>query len=822
MTQQKRIDKILQAVKARVQEEVGALLGTVFVLTDESYDRVTKEDAFADLQGKQISAEMDITGEVSGKACLLAGIKDAIRLGGTLIMLPVTELGEVIGREEYGEEVEDSYGEIANIIAGSFTKDFEEMYPKSCRFVRKNQEKIVPAKVEIDSAEPVENVQLYRVSWAMSLDGTSMGNLIMLLPAAAFELEEESATKSTQPSAEEKTESSPTTDVSPEVEEAVAVQPGDAPALKIDFEKQKKRVDRILDECQSRLQNEIGGLLGVTAVLTDIRNYFVGKEEFFDDRVTGKQIIADMEVVGDAEGNSFFCVSIKDAVHLGGVLIMLPPTELEITVNEEDFGADAQDAYGEITNIVSGVFTAVFEEQYTKKLRFIKKGLTEVQPAQVDTASAEPIPDALYYVNSLSLSVDGKQLGKVQMLFPAALLELFPPNQETKPVEEKASATSPQTDAVSDENSKEKQNDTSSDSREKTQVNVAQHKAKVDKLLSLCQKKMQEEVSSLLGTDVKLRDINNKIIDKEGFFFDEVSAKQVITTLEVVGAVEGKSYLAIDLRDAIRVGGTLIMLPAGELESVVKDEEFGEDAADAYGEIANIISGVYTAIFEEQYTKNIRFIRKDLQQVTPMKIEIESDEPIPNESYYQSRMVLEIGGSQHGKINLLFPLSLLELEGLLAVDEADAVEASTQTAARSADTDTDENQRAQKVTSEGESLDILIIGDDEATAETMVSTFLDLGYRVKKLSFKDNIHDYVPGELKAVYLVMHEVNEQVFGSVIKISAACNLPLVAAGPGWTRSKVIKAVKYGVRDILLTPASTDQIRESINSNLLEMAA
>lgn len=821
MTQQKRIDKILQAVKTRVQEEVGALLGTDFFLTSESYERVSKEDIFAALQGKQICAEMDITGEISGKACLLAGIKDAIRLGGTLIMLPESELGEVIGREEYSEEVEDSYGEIANIIAGSFTKDFEEMYPKSCRFVRKNQEKIVPAKVEIDSTEPVENVQLYRSSWAMSLDGTSMGNLIMLLPAKTFELEE-AVTKPVQPPAEEKAETTSNTNVADAVKETVA-QPDAVPVAKIDFEKQKKRVDRLLNECQSRLQNEIGGLLGVTAVLTDIRNYFVRKEEFFEDRVSGRQIIADMEVVGDAEGKSFFCASIKDAVHLGGVLIMLPPNELEITVNEEDFGADAQDAYGEITNIVSGVYTAVFEEQYTKKLRFIKKGLTEVQPAQVDTASAEPIPDVLYYVNSLALNVDGKQLGKVQMLFPAPLLDLFPPGQETKPVEETAAAasTAPQAASVSDDSREEKQSEASSGSPEKEQIDAAQHKVKVDKLLGLCQKKMQEEVSSLLGADVKFINIHNKIINKEEFFFDEVAGKQVIANLDVVGDLEGQSYLAIDLRDAIRVGGTLIMLPAGELESVVADEDFGEDAADAYGEIANIISGVYTAVFEEQYTKNIRFIRKDLQQVAPMKIEVESDEPIPDENYYLSSMVLDIGGSQYGKINLLFPLTLLQLEGLLAVNEPGAEELSSETVT-SADNGTDALQRSQKVTGERESLDILIVGDDEATAATIASTVLDLGYRVKKLSFKDNIHDYVPGELKAVYLVMHEVNEQVFGTVIKISAACNLPLVAAGPGWTRSKVIKAVKYGVRDILLTPASAEQIKENINNNLLDMAA
>ena len=33
--------------------------------------------------------------------------------GGTLIMLPPAELDEVMGREEYSEELDDSYGEIA-------------------------------------------------------------------------------------------------------------------------------------------------------------------------------------------------------------------------------------------------------------------------------------------------------------------------------------------------------------------------------------------------------------------------------------------------------------------------------------------------------------------------------------------------------------------------------------------------------------------------------------------------------------------------------------------------------------------------------------
>ncbi|MFT5698046.1 MAG: chemotaxis protein CheY-P-specific phosphatase CheC [Desulforhopalus sp.] len=819
MKQQKRVDKILQAVKSRVQEEVGALLGTVFVLNTESYQRTTKEDLFGQLQGKQICAEMDITGDISGKGCLLVGIKDAIFLGGTLIMLPGAELDEVMGREEYSEEIEDSYGEIANIIAGSFTKDFEEMYPKSCRFVRKNQEKLIPRKVEIESDEPVENRQLYQVSWSMELDGSPMGNMVMLLPAATFELEEEVGVDSAEPLGNEQAELQ-SENVVPDSDTDAADIENIATPPSVDFEKQKKKVDRLLDECQNRLQNEVGGLLGVTTVLSDIRNYFVNKEEFFEDRVVGRQVIAEMEVVGDVEDKSFFCIGIKDAVHLGGVLIMLPPSELETTVKEEEFGEDAQDAYGEVANIVSGVYTAVFEEQYNKKFRFIKKCLSEVLPAKVEIESEEPIPDMLYYANSLALSVDGKELGRVQMLFPAAMLDLHPPQPVgAEPSIQQESSSEPVTSQVeSDDN----RNVEPVINNQELQLEAAKHRTKVDGLLADCQKKMQEEVSNLLGTDVEMANIDNKVINKEDFFFDEVSAKQVIATMDVVGEVEGQCFLSVDLKDAIRVGGVLIMLPAAELDSVVADEDFGEDAADAYGEIANIISGVYTAVFEKQYTKNIRFIKKDLQQVAPMKIDVESDEPIPNSDYYLSSMDLVIGGTSFGKVNFLFPLNLLELEGLLIVDEPAAIENAAAVSLGRTDGNVDELERTKKASSARDSIDILIIGDDEGAASTIRTTMIEMGYSAKTLSFKDNIHDYIPGELKAVYLVMNNVNEQGFGTAIKISTACALPLIAAGPGWTKSKVIKAVKYGVRDILLTPATVDNIKENINNNLLDMAA
>lgn len=842
MKQQKRINKILEAVEARIQSEVGALLGADLSLVSGEKKLVSKEHAFDSLQGKQICAQMEISGEITGKSCLLIGIKDAIRLGGTLIMLPVTELEEVIGREDYSEEIKDSFGEIANIIAGSITKDFEEMYPQSCRFVRKQQEIIVPAKVVADSDDPVANQTYYMVSAAMVLDGRPMGDMVVLIPAAPFGLQEQESIAEAggepkdasiasdaggrlEGSAEKCASGQEGEKNAPQEPPSEAVRSTAAP--KFDPKKHQEKVNRLLVECQKRLENEVGALLAANITLSDQENRLLSKEEFFFDQVAGRQILADLEVTGEVQGKSYLSLSVKDAIHLGGILIMLPPAELENVVREEEFGEDARDAYGEIANIISGVYTAVFEEQYTQKLRFIRKELREVVPGKVETASAEPFPDTTYYSSSLTMAVDGKPLGRVHMLFPAELLCLDGAEEKTKPERGDAGSSQEEDGGVVTEKQSavpaEAGNSPSGGAAGAVLPDVSKHKKRVDKILAACRDRMMDEVSALLGTDLKLSNPENFIVSKEAFFFDEVSGKQVITDMDLVGEVRGKSYLSVALRDAIMMGGTLIMLPAAELESVAAEENFSEDTQDAYGEIANIISGVYTAVFEEQYSKKIRFIKKHLHQVVPMKVDIGADDPLADQDYYLSRMDLSLGNHDLGQVNMLIPAALLELDGLRPKSAAaveNNISLSEQVVVDQEKTAMGGGQTIQQ--EDLHSLDILVVGDDDNEAAKIVKVLENAKYSVGRLTFKDNLHNYIPGNLKAIYLVMRDVNEQAFGVAIKVSSACSVPLIAAGPDWTRTKVIKAVKYGVRDIILTPASEGDLLENVQNNLFKLAA
>lgn len=614
MEAQKRIDKVLTAAQKKVEGEVGALIGHPFALSGSLFQPVTKEDFFDGLTGRQILAKMDITGEINGLGCLVVNLKDAIRLGGTLIMLPPSELEEVVAREEYNEDTEDSFGEIANIIAGSYTKVFEEMYPQNCRFIRKEQENILPVKVVVDSEEPVPNQIYYQISATMALGDKQMGDMFMLIPASSFGLAWE-----------------------------------DAPITK---------PAEMTDGWPEKQQDA-----GKSAVLQEADDHQQVEEE-------------------------------------------LTPEETEVVAAEP------------------------------------------AEPKQVEEAKEE---------------------------VPA--------------------------------------------------FDIEKHRKRVDRLLKDCQEKMEEEVGALLGCDVKLQDLENRLISKEEFFFDEVMGKQVVANMDVVGEIEGAGYFFVGLKDAIFIGGTLIMLPQTELESVVGEEAFGDDTQDAYGEIANIIAGVYSGVFEEQYIKRIRFVKTGIEQIVPMKVAIDSELPIANQRYYMSTMSMTIAGRKLGKVRMLIPSRMLQLDEVEKKEAPVAAPAEVKKPVLAAKKDSSAEQKGaagavRDVSSV--SADILVISDDEFEAAKLVEVLEERGYQVRHLSFKDNVQNHISGELRAVYLVMREVNEQTFGMAIKVSSSCRAPLIAAGPAWTKSKVFKAVKYGVGDILLTPASREDIVENVENNLVKLAA
>jgi chemotaxis protein CheY-P-specific phosphatase CheC len=610
--------------------------------------------------------------------------------------------------------------------------------------------------------------------------------------------------------------------------------------------KAKKKIDKILELAQERVGREVGGLMGATLVMLDFSTRLISKEKFFDESF-GKFVFSEMELSGEVEGDGCILVSIKDAIRLGGTLIMLPDNELEEVVSSEDYSEEIDDSYGEIANIIAGAYTTTFEEMYPKSFRFIRKNQEIISPIKVDVESDKPIPNQNYYQVTAAMKLDDVEMGNLILLIPAKPLGL----DEDAPAPEKesdaaaaesavkesvsegdtqsgsdAAATEPG-ESIEDDQGGGGSNTSSAEEAAPAEkpFDIKKQKKRIDACLKECSVRMADEVGALLGAEVKFTEHATRIVNKEDFFFDEASGKQILAHMDVVGDLEGKSFLYVGLKDAIYIGGVLIMLPPTELEAVVAEEDFNDDSEDAYGEIANIISGVYTKVFEEQYPQKIRFVKNRLEQVVPMKVDVESDEPMPDVLYYMATSKMAIGDKSLGNLQMLVPATLFQLDQLgqdEVADDAPAGKSKRSVTGKAAPAGDSERAGVKEAGDATQNPEFLLVSNDDGECSKITSVLNGRGVAFKVLDYKESVSDFLPGDVKAVFLVMADVDEKGLGAAIKISAVSSLPLIAAGPAWTRTKVIKAVKYGVDDILLTPASDDDIAEKIDSVSAKIAA
>jgi ActR/RegA family two-component response regulator len=490
---------------------------------------------------------------------------------------------------------------------------------------------------------------------------------------------------------------------------------------------------------------------------------------------------------------------------------------------EEQYSEELEDSFGEVANIICGAATATFEEQYPKNFRFIRTEQEVVTPGKVVVESEAPIPDGSYYVMTATMQLESRALGSLDFILPAVPFGLAV-EEVKEPTVSEAKETSESTGAAIQERSE----DEGAVEPVQPERDLGKQKILVDELLNKGMVKMGEEVSALLGGNLQVLSTENLAISKEGFL-EQAGGKQIMTRLNIRGSEHGdEAFLFVDLKTAVYLGGALIMLPDSELEEAARNEDFGDDASDAYGEVTNIIAGLYTTIFEEKYHTKLGFVKSSMEKVVPAKVDPSSDEVLPNQAYYLSIGQLQYNGKDLGRVQMVIPASVLELEDLFRPADALAEDVKTNSdqpqkavtgkAALSSGVDSVRSQETSP-----ESTDVLIFADDDNEGSRIATALQQMGYVPRLLHFKDSVNSVLTSRIQMIFLVMQEVSEQGFGVAIKISSAgLSVPLVVAGPAWTRTLVLKAVKYGARDILITPSSPGDIREKMEVNLVKRAA
>ncbi|MDK2847368.1 MAG: hypothetical protein PWP34_721 [Desulfuromonadales bacterium] len=346
---------------------------------------------------------------------------------------------------------------------------------------------------------------------------------------------------------------------------------------------------------------------------------------------------------------------------------------------------------------------------------------------------------------------------------------------------------------------------------------------RITAVFSTLAEKLASGLSDLLGCSIEV-ELTAECRTSKAKFFSGFHKKLVMANFDVAGSREGRMFCFCRLKDAVLLGGTLIMLPPAELDKKVRKEEFNEDEADAYGEIVNIVSGELIQAFDEVSADKLHFKKTGIDVVLPGKVVLESPEPFPDGELYQVSFRMNLEEQPLESMEMLFPLSLLGISGEeMQAESWKAVSAAAESAETEPSSEASEHDAESGKKTTGE-LVLLVTGRkdevhdlaDACVAEGFVSRVC--GYQEDFQSFGPN----GPTPARGVILSMDDTKEQGLASIIKAKGIFgnSVPLIAAGGRWTRSQVLQAVKYGVCDIVVTPASPDDIREKIRQNLGSM--
>ncbi len=571
-------------------------------------------------------------------------------------------------------------------------------------------------------------------------------------------------------------------------------------------------VESVFNTIIDQLADEVGALLGIPIELGNHKLQVIDKKQLFE-IPRSRSVLTTMVVSGDESAEAYIITDLKDSVILGGTLIMLPNDQIEENCKQRTFEGEAADAYGEVANIIAGIFTSVFLDMYPANLHFKRTTVADFVPTQIDPASDKPFPPGAYVHSSCSMAIEGFELHNLEVIVPAPLLiKDEVQTDETATDEDDTPTPAP----AADDQPPAAEN---SDNQPAEESEPLISKDTVDRVLRAAMEQCVEEVGAMLGLEMEMENFTSSYTSKKEFFA-KPGKKTIATEMLVSGDSEGTAYFLTDLKDSIFFAGTLIMLPEDELNNHIKAGEFGEEEADAFGEVANIISGGLVQNFEEMYPRKFHLKKGEQEIFAPTKVKVEDPQPFPPGEYYLASISLDCSARELANMHFICPVELLHMEP--RPDDsgwgAPAADSDEKTPPAADDTTSAAEVKPVATGDENATPALLVVADNEEERSHFISSLAEQEFELLALGTADNFTSSRQYQVLGAILILSDVDEQAFAAMIKIRSEIpeKAAMIVAGPRWTRSDVIKAVRYGASDIIVTPATSEEIVEKAATN------
>jgi CheY-like chemotaxis protein len=341
-------------------------------------------------------------------------------------------------------------------------------------------------------------------------------------------------------------------------------------------------------------------------------------------------------------------------------------------------------------------------------------------------------------------------------------------------------------------------------------------------MLGSALKQAGEESGMLLGQELSIA-ITDSLSTSKTSYFGCLDDACFVIGVDSRESYVGQFYLVFSLRDAIVMSSILLGIPQARINEKKRLCIIENDDIDAFSEIANMINGSFNTVFQGSLASKVHLKLLSPKKYIPEVDQLCENEPLPEGDYLMFRSRLEMPGQELNHLDVLIPVALgnqLDPPEVAAVEEsaAEAAPESVSVSADGATTDADSSAAPAESSSADAGMDsIVVLENDDNDRQQMVDAVAFTGYQIVEGTLNADIKELFSGRnVRLVLVGSMDADDRELAVCIKINAMrqdAPPPIIMSAHRWTRTAVLKALKYGAREIIIKPCGEEELAAKV---------
>jgi CheY-like chemotaxis protein len=337
-------------------------------------------------------------------------------------------------------------------------------------------------------------------------------------------------------------------------------------------------------------------------------------------------------------------------------------------------------------------------------------------------------------------------------------------------------------------------------------------------MLETALKQAGEESGMLLGQELSIA-LSDSLSTSKSSYFGGLDDGCFVLGVDSGEAYGGQFYLIFSLRDAIVLSSILLGIPPAQIQEKKRLSIIENDDIDAFSEIANMVNGALNTVFQGTLPNKVRLKLLSPKKYIPEIDQLSPEEPLPDGDFLMFRSKLEMPGQEMNHLDVLIPVSLGNLFDPPPVsDEVIADSGSTVENDDADDAGAAGGDEAGAASHIAEGVDsIIVLEDNEEQRQQMVDLVSFTGFQTAEGTLNADIKELFAGRnVKLVIIGSQDADDRELAVCIKVNAIRQdfpPPIIMSAECWTRTAVLKALKYGARDIIIKPFIADDVATKV---------